>query len=70
MLHCYTPSHISAIVSVHTCGTGARKENVMAGFIQLHTELYFYLHCSIHISIGLYVKVNHETVVDHFNASK
>ena len=37
MLLCHTPSHISAIVTVHTCGTGVRKENVMAaGVIQLH----------------------------------
>ena len=39
MLLCHTPSHISAIVTVHTCGTGVRKENVMAGVIQLHPEL-------------------------------
>ena len=39
MLLCHTPSHISAIVTVHTCGTGVRKENVMARVIQLHPEL-------------------------------
>ena len=42
MLLCHTPSHISAIVTVHTCGTGVRKENVMARVIQLLARVMLY----------------------------